>query len=156
MHIRNCRSEDYLSVRSILKSWWNGRDMKLPRLFFEHFQDTSFIIENEKEEMIGFLIGFLSQSQPHEAYIHFVGVHPDYRRKGLALKLYQLFFEKVKKADVRRIRCVTSIINKASISFHTQIGFEVVKGDQKIDGVDVHSNHGGIGVDRVLFLKQIQ
>ncbi len=127
--------------------------MKLPRLFFEHFQNTSFIIENDAQEVIGFLIGFISQSQPNEAYIHFVGVHPEYRKKGLAQKLYDLFFLEVKMHDVHQVRCITSIINKQSIAFHTRIGFEIVNGDKEIEGIQVHSNHGGEGVDRVLFVK---
>ncbi|WP_160848476.1 GNAT family N-acetyltransferase [Pontibacillus yanchengensis] len=36
---------------------------------------------------------FVSQSKEGEAYIHLVGVHPDYRNQGLAYKLYTLFIE---------------------------------------------------------------
>ncbi|GIO02197.1 GNAT family N-acetyltransferase [Brevibacillus laterosporus] len=46
----------------------------LPKLFFEHFTHTSFIAE-KNGELIGFLIGFLSQIHTDEAYIHFVGIH---------------------------------------------------------------------------------
>lgn len=44
------------------------------KLFFEHFTHTSFIAE-KNGELIGFLIGFLSQPHTDEAYIHFVGIH---------------------------------------------------------------------------------
>ena len=33
--------------------------------------------------LIGFLLGFFSQLHADEAYVHFVGVHPDFRRLGL-------------------------------------------------------------------------
>ncbi|WP_254068526.1 GNAT family N-acetyltransferase [Brevibacillus sp. 7WMA2] len=49
----------------------------LPKLFFEHFTYTasfSFIAE-KNGELLGFLIGFLSQTHRDEAYIHFVGIH---------------------------------------------------------------------------------
>ncbi|MCR8987876.1 GNAT family N-acetyltransferase [Brevibacillus laterosporus] len=46
----------------------------LPKLFFEHFTHISFIAE-KNGELIGFLIGFLSQIHTDEAYIHFVGIH---------------------------------------------------------------------------------
>ncbi|MEX3618820.1 hypothetical protein [Paenibacillus glucanolyticus] len=36
---------------------------------FDHFQDTGFIVE-ENGAMLGFLIGFLSQSRNEAAYIH--------------------------------------------------------------------------------------
>jgi hypothetical protein len=52
----------------------NGRDAA--QAVFVHFRDTSFIGEMN-DNLIGFLVGFLSPSVPEEAYIHFVGVHPD-------------------------------------------------------------------------------
>ena len=47
---------------------------------FVHFQETSFIIE-EDGETLGFLTGFLSQTHKEEAYVHFIGVNPKYRRR---------------------------------------------------------------------------
>ena len=46
-----------------LLEWWGGRDLTamLPKLFLNHFNDTSFVAENN-DRMIGFLIGFLSPS----------------------------------------------------------------------------------------------
>lgn len=43
MDIRTITSSDYEMVTSVLNEWWGGRQLKekLPRLFFEHFQDTS-------------------------------------------------------------------------------------------------------------------
>ena len=45
-------------VISVVDSWWNGRHMAdmLPRLFFEHFTDTSFAAERDGE-LAGFLVG---------------------------------------------------------------------------------------------------
>ena len=64
-----------------MPSWWSGRDLTalLPELFLEHFYDTSFVSE-QGTELVGFLVGFLSQAHHNEAYIHFVGVHPDFRK----------------------------------------------------------------------------
>ena len=82
--IRQIRPSDYQPVISVIDDWWNGRHMAdmLPRLFFEHFTDTSFAAERDGA-LIGFLVGLLSQSRPGEAYIHFVGVHPAERGGGL-------------------------------------------------------------------------
>ncbi len=96
MLIRNIKSEDFEKITPILREWWGGRDMSIPRLFFNHFQDTSFVIEAD-HKIIGFLIGFKSQSKRNEAYIHFVGVEPSFRNKKIANKLYNLFIEEVKK-----------------------------------------------------------
>jgi hypothetical protein len=42
--IRQLGTGDYPLVISVIDQWWGGRQMadKLPRLFFEHFSDTSF------------------------------------------------------------------------------------------------------------------
>jgi GNAT superfamily N-acetyltransferase len=82
--VRPIRPSDYRPVISVIDDWWNGRRMadKLPRLFFEHFTDTCFAAERDGE-----LVGFTSQSRPGEACIHFVGVHPDERGRGLGRRL---------------------------------------------------------------------
>lgn len=155
MLIRNIESEDFEKISPILREWWGGRDIAISRLFFDHFQNTSFVIESD-HKIIGFLIGFLSQSKQQEAYIHFAGVDPTFRKRGVANILYNLFFEEVQKQNVHKIKCITSIVNKSSIAFHTKIGFNIVPGDKVIDGISVHSNYGGEGIDRVLFLKEIR
>src|SRR3989304_2038743 len=79
-------------VLAVLSDWWGGRDLShlLPRLYFQHFNDTSFIVEQLADggihsALVAFLIGFMSQTDPRVAYIHFVGVHPADRRQGPAL-----------------------------------------------------------------------
>ena len=96
MQIRNIVVDDYYKVISVLNDWWGGRQMThlLPRLFFEHFQTTSYVIETEKE-LVAFLIGFISQTNANVAYIHFVGVNPNYQKQGHANHLYSLFTNRV-------------------------------------------------------------
>jgi ribosomal protein S18 acetylase RimI-like enzyme len=88
VRIRPIRPSDYRTVIAVIDDWWGGRHMAdmLPRLFFEHFTDTSFAAERDGE-LAGFLIGFRSQSRPGEAYIHFVGIHPGERGHGLVRAL---------------------------------------------------------------------
>ncbi len=109
MNIRHVQVDDYLPIVSVMNDWWGGRQVShmLPRLFFEHFRNTSFVIEQDGKNLrqevpiVAFLIGFLSQSQPDEAYIHFVGVHPDYRKQRLGKTLYELFFKPCSRATAR-------------------------------------------------------
>lgn len=156
MHIRTVQSTDYYIISPLVNEWWGGRQMsdKLPKLFFDQFQNTSFIAEQEGE-IVGFLIGFLSQSNSTEAYIHFVGVHPGYRKQQIGKSLYFEFFRVVKENGRSIVRCITSPVNKASIAYHTKMGFEIEEGDRKVDGFSVKSNYDGQGQDRVLFLKQL-
>lgn len=154
MYVRNLKDSDYYSIISVVDVWWGGRHMtdKLPRLFFRHFNDTSFIVE-ENGEIIAFLIGFISQSNLDEAYIHFVGVHPDYRKKGIGRKLYLAFFEKVEMKGCKAIHSLTSPVNKASINFHTRMGFQIEKGDSKFNGIPIYANYDGPDQARVLFTR---
>ena len=59
MNIRSVQSSDYYTLSPLINEWWGGRNMsdKLPKLFFDHFTNTSLIMEKDGE-IIGFLIGF--------------------------------------------------------------------------------------------------
>jgi ribosomal protein S18 acetylase RimI-like enzyme len=126
--IRNAEPSDHERISPLVDDWWGGRQMRalLPRLFFEHFRETSFVAE-EDGEVVGFLNGFLSQSFP---YIHFVGVRPDHRGAGLASELYARFFDVARARGRSLVRCVTSPINEGSIAFHRALGFEAKRGDE--------------------------
>lgn len=154
--IRNLTPTDYDSIISVVNEWWGGRNMStmLPRLFFVHFYQTSFVAEKDSE-MVGFIVGFLSPAHPEEAYIHFVGIHPHYRHQGIGRFLYEHFFDRVRHQGRHTIRCVTSPVNQNSIAFHQRLGFEIVCGDTEINGVSVVRNYDGANEDRVLFVKKL-
>jgi predicted GNAT superfamily acetyltransferase len=125
IEIRQAEPADHARVVAVLDEWWGGRRMvdMLPRLFFVHFRETSFVAEREGE-LAGFLVGFLSQSEPEQAYVHFVGVSPAERGTGLGRDLYERFFAAARAAGRTRVSCVTSPANTGSVAFHTAIGFE--------------------------------
>jgi len=127
----------------------------LPRLFLLHFSDTSLLAE-EGERLVGFLVGFLSPSRPEEAYIHFVGIHPDYRGRGLARMLYGRFFETCRTRGRSVVRSCTSPVNRGSIVFHQRMGFQIEPGDGFADGVSVHTDYNRPGDPKVLFMKRLE
>jgi predicted GNAT superfamily acetyltransferase len=143
--------------------WWaefRGQDgakeraMLLPRLYFQHFADSSHLVERDNE-VIGFLIGFLSQSRPDESYVHFVGVAPDYRGQGLARHLYERFFGYSVHNARSAVRAITSAGNAGSHAFHTSIGFIAEPGPAELDGRPVQPDYDGPGFDRVTFLRRL-
>jgi len=154
--IRQLRPSDYLPVIAVIDHWWNSRHMAdmLPRLFFEHFTDTSFAAESDGE-LTGFLVGFVSQVHLAEAYIHFVGVHPGHRGRGLGRQLYQHFFAAAQARDRDLVKAVTAPVNQASVRFHQQMGFDIEPGDRAVDGIPVTSGYDGDGNDRVRFVKHL-
>jgi predicted GNAT superfamily acetyltransferase len=68
----------------------------LPRAFFSEFRNTSFVVERDGE-LVAFLVGFLSQTNSDEAYIHAVAVAPAWRGRGLARVLYERFGDVAKR-----------------------------------------------------------
>lgn len=150
--LRQANLEDHVRVLAVVDEWWGGRRMSalIPSLFLEHFAGTSYVAEDSVGALSGFLIGFRSQDRPDEAYVHFVGVRPDQRGTGLGARLHDTFATTVQERGVRRIRCVTSRLNTASIAFHTSIGFVVDGTDAPIDAVDLDDTAGHVRLVREL------
>ena len=123
--LRAATAADYDRIVAVVDDWW-GRPVRhaLPRLFLDHFHDTSLVAE-QGGELVGFLVGFMSPSKPDSAYIHFVGVNPRSRGNGLARHLYETFFARAGIEGRRVVRAVTAAHNSASIAFHTAMGFTV-------------------------------
>ena len=143
---------DYERVMGVMVAWWDGRDLRplLPKIFFEHFRSTSLVVEHE-DELIGFLVGFLCPDHDEEAYLHFVGVDPAWRRSGLASDLYRRFFALARANGRTVVRAVTGPVNTGSIVFHTSLGFAVLPGDEEVDGLRVTVDHGPQGDHVVRF-----
>ncbi len=146
--IRHAQPSDYGRVIQHLNAWWDGREMApmLPKLFFLHFEGTSFVAEADDGRLVAFLIGFVSQTDPTEAYVHFVGVAPDERGSGLGTALYERFFAVAAEQGCTRVRCVTSPTNSDSVAFHESLGFALES---------VVSDYDGPGEDRVLFVRSL-
>jgi ribosomal protein S18 acetylase RimI-like enzyme len=146
--VRHAKPSDYGRIIGLINVWWGGREMApmLPKLFFIHFEGTSFVAEDDDDELAGFVCGFLSQAADDEAYIHFVGVDPERRGQGLGRELYERFFEEVRTNGRTVVRCVTSPLNDRSVAFHESLGFEVER---------VVPDYDGPGEDRVLLIKRL-
>ena len=145
MLIRHAEPADYGRVNEVIDGWWGGRPMAamLPKLFFVHFRDTSFVAEDDGG-LAGFLVGLRSQTFDNEAYVHFVGVDPARRGSGLGRLLYERFFAAVAPRTI--VRAVTSPVNEPSVAFHRRLGFEVERVDESYDGR---------GEARVLLVKRL-
>jgi ribosomal protein S18 acetylase RimI-like enzyme len=121
--IRPATPADYDRIAVVVDDWW-GRPLRhaLPRLFLDHFHNTSFVAE-EGDELRGFLIGFVSPANRQDAYVHFVGVDPSRRRCGLGRELYERFFALARHGGRSRVRAVTAPANEGSVAFHRRLGF---------------------------------
>jgi ribosomal protein S18 acetylase RimI-like enzyme len=143
--IRHAEPSDHPRVIAVVDDWWGGRPMAamLPKLFFVHFRETSFVAE-EDGALAAFLCGFRSQTYEREAYVHFVGVDPARRGSGLGRALYERFFAAVTPRPI--VRAVTSPVNEDSVAFHRALGFEVEA---------IQEDYDGRGEARVQLVKSI-
>lgn len=124
------------------------------KVFFVHFSTTTYVAEID-EELVGFLVGLMSQSEEHVGYIHFAGVHPGYRRSGIGRLLYERFYEACKAQNRSIVKSCTSPVNKLSIGFHKGMGYSIEPGDGMIDGVPVMLHYLGKDNPKVRFIKKL-
>jgi predicted GNAT superfamily acetyltransferase len=164
LSVRHPLAADHPRIQAVLAGWWGDlggaagrleRALLVPRLYLQHFTDTSFVVERADGTLGAFLIGFRSQSRPDVAYIHFVGVAPDLRRMHVAAALYEGFIEEVRATGARRVQSCTSPSNTTSKAFHTSLGFAIDPSDEIVDGVPVQRDYDGPGIDRVTFTLTI-
>jgi GNAT superfamily N-acetyltransferase len=122
--------DDWERVMAVMPAWWDGRDLRamLPRVFFEHFRGTSLLVEHE-DRLVAFLVGFFCADHSDEAYVHFVGVAPEWRRAGLAGDLYRRFAALARTDGRTAVRAVTAPANTGSIA-----ELELYSGDARVEG----------------------
>ena len=148
---RPAEAGDAILVGKALDDWWDQRlrHCVQPQLL-EHFGDTALIVE-AGGELVAFLIGWFSQRFPEVAYVHFMGVRNDYRRRGLGGELYRRFAALSRAQGRTVLRAETGSFNQRSVAFHRSMGFTIEAGDEVIDGVAVKRDTIGIGGDYVVF-----
>ncbi|GAA4964990.1 GNAT family N-acetyltransferase [Yinghuangia aomiensis] len=156
--------DDFPRVQYGLTHWWGGlggdagaqqRRLLVPRLFLQHFCLTSQVVEDGEGRLVAFLVGFLSQDRADEAYIHFVGVDPEWQGSGVGRAMYERFFAAVRTAGRTRVRCLTGPANRASVAYHRRLGFRVEPGALDFDGIPATPDYDGEGLPRVLFVKEL-
>jgi ribosomal protein S18 acetylase RimI-like enzyme len=143
---RMARPADYDAIAAVMNDWW-GRPVQtaLPRLFLDHFHRTSLVVDGEGGP-VAFLVGILSPSKPDQAYIHFVGVSPAARQRGLGRQLYEEFFALACGDGRRLVHAITAPVNTGSIGFHRSMGFTVT---------GPVADYDGPGRDYLVFERQL-
>jgi ribosomal protein S18 acetylase RimI-like enzyme len=150
---------DHARLNGQVDAWWGDRKIRhlLPRLWFQHFAGTSWVVEDGEGRPVGFLIGFISPDRPEEAYVHVIGTSPNHRRAGLATELYQRFFEDAAGRGARRVTAITWPGNRTSVAFHRALGFNAADGPgtQNLYGTPAYADYDADGEDRVVFTREL-
>jgi ribosomal protein S18 acetylase RimI-like enzyme len=154
--IRPAAPDDYDRVVTCLDSWWGGRQMAsmLPRLFFTYFRPWTHVAVHD-EEIVGFLAGFRSQTDPSQVYCHFIGVDPAWRGRGVGEALYQRLFVAAASQGCHEVLAVTAPTNRSSIAFHARMGFTQLAGACANGEVSFTPVYDGPGEDRERFRRSL-
>jgi len=144
-----------LGIVEVIDHWWGGPISTFAHpIFFYELGDHALVVE-QGSEVIGFLLGFLVPHGPHVAgspaarsrigYVHLVGIHPDYRRRGVGRLLYDRFTEECRALRCVGMKAITTPGHEGSIRFHVAVGWNV----QEVD------DYAGPGRRRIVFTKPL-
>jgi GNAT superfamily N-acetyltransferase len=159
LSFRHPLETDYARVVEVVDEWWGGRRMRalLPRLWFQHFSGTSWLLEAPDGRLAGFIVAFISQDDPTTGYVHMIAADPNWRRSGIGRALYERVFADLPARGVQRVKAVTWPGNRTSVWFHTALGFRIDDGPgtQRLYGIAAYADYDGWGEDRVALTKEL-
>lgn len=124
MLTRSLSKRDYDHIVQVIDRWWGGPTSALAHpLFHYELGELARVVEHDGI-LVGFLFGFIAPGPPRTGYVHLVGIHPDFRRRGVATVLYQAFEEDCRQAQCIELKAITTLGNDASVEFHEATGWE--------------------------------
>ncbi len=136
---------DYDHIVEVMDKWWGGPTSALAHpIFFYELGQAARVIEHDGR-IVGFLFGIITGDEPRVGYVHLVGIHPDYRRRGVGRRLYDSFEDTCRSAGCKQLKSITTPGNDASERFHAALGWTS----------SVADNYAGQGRHRVVFRKAL-
>ena len=143
--IRGLEKADYDFLVSVLDRWWGGPSgQRAHPVFFYELGGEGLIAEIDGE-VVGFLLGFTAKATPAYGYVHFVGIHPEYRRRGVGQLLYEHFASSLRDANVTQLKAICAVGDDGAVRFHRALGFSV----------EEITDYAGPGRARIVFRKKL-
>lgn len=160
LKVRTALEKDFVEIAELAE---NCEPMETERnsiyhIFTKFFKNTSLVAELPSGEIGGFLLGFISQENPEEAYIHLLGIDPKIRRRGVGKELIAKFLDILALKGCKKVSLITKPINWNSISFYRKLGFLEDKSQDTINimGATAVRNYNGMGEHMVVFYKLLE
>jgi len=154
METRTIGKKDFDTIVEVIDRWWGGPISTFAHpIFFYELGDRALVAE-ENGEIIGFLLGFVAKPTAHAGqtppvltgYVHLVGIHPDYRRRGVGRLLYERFTESCREAGCAAMKAITTLSNDGSIRFHLAVGWSAAEVE----------DYAGPGRKRLVFTRSLK
>ena len=145
MITRALSKSDYDQIVETIDRWVRGPTtaLALPVFYYE-LGEFARVVEHEGQ-LIGFLFGFVTGSNPPVGYVHLIGISPEHRRHGVARRLYDSFEDSCRGSGCTTLKAISTIGNEVSERFHAAMGWQA----------QVVENYAGPGRNRVVFTKQL-
>ncbi|MBI4702620.1 MAG: GNAT family N-acetyltransferase [Deltaproteobacteria bacterium] len=146
MTARPLTKADYDRIVRVIDDWWGGPTGTLAHpIFFYELGELGRVVETGGR-LVGFLFGFVAPGRPGPVgYVHLVGIHPEYRRRGVGSMLYASFEKACATAGCRSLKAITTTANEGSVHFHAALGWTA----QRIE------DYAGPGRARLVFSKAL-
>jgi GNAT superfamily N-acetyltransferase len=142
MQTRPLTKQDYDRIVAVIDHWWEGPTSALAHpIFFYELGLLARVVE-EDNQLVGFLFGFIAPDT-RVGYVHLVGIHPEYRRRGVARLLYAAFEDDCRSEGCSGLKAITTHGNEGSVRFHAALGWQVNETE----------NYAGPGRSRIVFQK---
>jgi GNAT superfamily N-acetyltransferase len=144
MSTRPLTKADYDEIVQVIDRWWAGPTSALAHpIFFYELGRLARVVESDGC-LVGFLLGFICPDRP-AGYVHLVGIHPDYRRRGVGKLLYASFESDCRREGCHEVKALTTLGNEASIRFHHALGWSISEVE----------DYAGPGRMRIVFTKSL-
>lgn len=144
LQTRPLTKADYDQIVQVIDRWWGGPTSALAHpMFFYELGRLARVVEDDGL-LVGFLLGFICPDAS-VGYVHLVGIHPDYRRRGVAKLLYTAFEEDCAREGCRRLKAITTLGNEGSVRFHEAMGWSMAEAE----------DYAGPGRMRIVFTKDL-
>jgi len=158
VRIRTVKEKDFFEIMNLASKCDPipiERD-SIYHLFTKYFANTCFVAEIDNQ-IVGYILGFISQLEKNVAYIHNICIAPDLRRKKIGSSLYQKFFQNMKNEKCQKIFLIINPKNKLSISYHESLGFNISKEGEEfyVEGVRASKDYNGPGKHMVVMFKPL-
>lgn len=135
---------DFQYIVSVSDDWWGGPSSDRTHPIFFHELGEMALVAQSDGGLIGFLLGFVTPTKV--GYIHLVGIHPDFRRQGVARSLYGSFMTACQDRGIQHFKSITTPGNIGSVDFHKALGFSA----------ELIANYAGPQRDRIVFVRDME
>ena len=144
MDTRPLTKADYDQIVRVIDRWWGGPTSALAHpMFFYELGRLGRVVESDGL-LVGFLLGFICPDAS-VGYVHLVGIHPDYRRRGVGRLLYEAFAKDCAREGCRSLKAITTLGNEGSVRFHQTLGWSMTEVE----------DYAGPGRLRIVFTKDL-